>query len=105
MSLQTIVDALNPLVENAEPTGDGMRMVINLSTDQYRQIEDVVAMMQLANLMNYKRAQDAYPRLLQALKLVVAIADHPDANPGEQISLATKTRAQLDSALMFAEKP
>jgi len=105
MTLQEIVDALAPLVdpEFAKPTGDGMKMVVYLSRDQYKTIETVVSAMQLANLMNYKAAQDAFPRLLNAVKLVLAIADHPDQNPYEQISLAPKTRAQLDSALKFAE--
>lgn len=105
MTLQEIVDALTPLVdpEVAKPTGDGMRMVLFMSRDQYKAIETVVSAMQLANLMNYKTAQDSFPRLLNAVKLILAIADHPEQNPSEKIFLAPKTRAQLDSALKFAE--
>jgi hypothetical protein len=105
MTLQEIVDSLAPLVdpEVAKPTGDGMKMVLYMTRDQYKAVETVVSAMQLAQLMNYKQAQDSFPRLLNAVKLVLAIADHPDQNPTEQISLAPKTRAQLDSALKFAE--
>ena len=77
---------------------------LTLTVDQFEAFKKVASMFQLADLMNYKRAQDSYPRLLQAVQLILAIADHPGQNPGEQISLATKTRAQLDSALKFAEK-
>lgn len=105
MTLQEIVEALAPLVDRefAKPTPDGQKMVLILRDDQYKAIETVVSALQLASLMNYKQAQDAFPRLLNAVKLIVAIADHPEQNPTEQISLAPKTRAQLDSALKFAE--
>jgi hypothetical protein len=103
MNLQEIVDALAPLTDR-QATFDGEMMVIRLSVSQFEAVETVVAAMQLANLMNYKKAQDSFPRLLQAVKLVLAIADHPEQNPTEKISLAPKTRAQLDSALKFAEK-
>jgi len=102
MDLQSILDALAPIMGSGQPAGGNV--TLTLTREQYVEACNVVAMLQLADLVNYKKAQDAYPRLLQALNLVLAIADNPDANPGEKISLATKTRAQLDSALKFAEK-
>ena len=105
MNLQEIVDTLNPLVDpNNKRFLSGNQTVLHLTNDQYKAVETVVAMMQLANLLNIKKAQDSFPRLLNACKLVLAIADHPDQNPTEKISLAPKTRAQLDSAVKFAEK-
>lgn len=106
VDLQVILDALLPIVGS---TGRVTSLVpaevtVTLTHAQYRAAADVIAMIQLADLVNYKKAQDAYPRLLQAVKLVTAIADHPEANPTEKISLSPKTRAQLDSALKFAEK-
>ena len=77
---------------------------LTLTTKQWEDVKRLLAMLDLAALVNIKRAQDSYPRLLNAVKLVLAIADHPDQNPTEKISLAPKTRAQLDSALKFAEK-
>jgi hypothetical protein len=77
---------------------------LTLSVKQWEDVNRLISMLQLADLVNYKRAQDSFPRLLQAVKLVLAIADHPDHNPTEKISLASKTRAQLDSAVKFAEK-
>jgi len=105
MTLQQIVDTLAPLVdpEVVKQTPDGQKVVMFMPTETYKSIETVVSAMQLANLMNYRQAQDSFPRLLNAVKLVLAIADHPDQNPTEKISLAPKTRAQLDSALKFAE--
>ena len=85
-------------------TGVGKADRILLTYEEYRAVVSVVEMLNLANITNYKRAQEAHPRLVQALKLVLAIADSPDQNPEEKISLAPKTRAQLDSALQFAEK-
>jgi hypothetical protein len=77
---------------------------LTLNLKQWEDVQKLIAMLDLACLVNIKRAQDSYPRLLQAVQLILAIADHPGSNPGEQISLATKTRAQLDSAVKFAEK-
>jgi len=38
-------------------------------------------------------------RMRRALKLVVAIADYPNENPGETVILAPKTREQINKAL------
>jgi len=77
---------------------------LTLTVEQWAAVKELISMLQLADLVNYKRAQDSFPRLLNAVKLVLAIADHPELNPTEKISLAPKTRAQLDSAVKFAEK-
>jgi hypothetical protein len=103
MDLQSIVDALAPVLEKTTRPFPGF-VQVNLTTAEHAALTKVVQMLQLADLVNYKKAQDSFPRLLQALKLVLAIADHPDQNPTEKISLSTKTRAQLDSALKFSEK-
>lgn len=103
VDLQEIVDALAPILEKVTRPFPGF-VQINLTTTEHAALTKVIQGLQLADLVNYKRAQDSYPRLLQAVKLVVAIADHPEANPTEKISLSSKTRAQLDSALKFAEK-
>jgi hypothetical protein len=76
---------------------------LTLSLDQWEKIQKVIAMFQLADLVNYKLAQDSFPRLLNAVKLILAIEDHPFQNPDDRIRLAPKTRAQLDSAVKFAE--
>lgn len=107
MNLQEILDTLKALQqsETARPedvySGD---VVLTLTVDQWESVKKLISMIQLADLVNYKRAQDSFPRLLNAVKLVLAIADHPELNPTEKISLAPKTRAQLDSAVKFAEK-
>lgn len=107
MDLLEIANTLKALSES--DTGDTYArelgfVHLTLTVAQWEDVKRLVSMFQLADLVNYKRAQDSYPRLLQAVKLILAIADHPDQNPTEQISLAPKTRAQLDSALKFAEK-
>lgn len=103
MDLQAIVDALVPVMEKTTRPYPG-HVQINLTTEEHEALVKVAQMFQLADLVNYKRAQDSFPRLLNAVKLVLAIADNPEQNPTEKISLASKTRAQLDSALKFAEK-
>jgi len=103
MDLQAIVEALAPVLEKTTRPFPGF-VQVNLTTAEHAALTKVVQMLQLADLVNYKKAQDSFPRLLQALKLVLAIADHPDQNPTEKISLSSKTRAQLDSAVAFAEK-
>lgn len=103
MDLEAVAATLALILEKTTRPFPG-HVQINLTTDEHAALTKVVHMFQLADLVNYKRAQDSYPRLLNAVKLVLAIADHPEQNPTEKISLAPKTRAQLDSALKFAEK-
>jgi hypothetical protein len=76
---------------------------LTLRLDQWEAIQRVIAMFQLADLVNYKVAQDSFPRLLNAVKLILAIEENPFQNPDDRIRLAPKTRAQLDSAVKFAE--
>jgi hypothetical protein len=102
MDLQAILNALTPIMGSGKPAGGNV--TVTMTRQEYVDACNVIAMLQLADLVNYKKAQDSHPRLLQAVELVLAIADHPDQNPTEQISLSTKTRAQLDSAVEFAEK-
>lgn len=103
MDLEAVAATLALILEKTTRPFPG-HVQINLTTDEHAALTKVVHMFQLADLVNYKRAQDSFPRLLNAVKLVLAIADHPELNPTEKISLATKTRAQLDSAVKFAEK-
>ena len=77
---------------------------IDVTYAEYEAFQKVVAMLTLANLTNYKREQDAFPRLLNAVKLVLAIDDNADQNPGDKIVLSPKTRDQLDAAVDLAEK-
>lgn len=106
----TLLDVANTLkVLESSDTGDTYArelgfVHLTLTVDQWESVKRVISMFQLADLVNIKQAQDSFPRLLNAVKLVLAIADHPEQNPTEKISLAPKTRAQLDSALKFAEK-
>lgn len=104
MNLQEIVDTLAPLVDHRNHEVGGPSKQVYLTYAEYDAIEKVVAMLNLANITNYSKAQASHPRLLQAVKLILSIADHPEANPTEVILLSTKTRAQLDSAVEFAEK-
>jgi hypothetical protein len=103
----TLLDVANTLkvLEESDTYARELGFVhLTLTLDQWESVKRVISMFQLADLVNIKQAQDAFPRLLQAVRLILAIADHPDLNPTEKISLAPKTRAQLDSALKFAEK-
>lgn len=102
MNLKEAADVLDTLLANAVNVQGG-NIAINLTKEQHTRLVMVAHMFKLADLVNYKLAQDSFPRLLNAVKLVLAIADHPEQNPEEKISLAPKTRAQLDSAVKFAE--
>lgn len=101
MNLEQIANTLQTLLERTTRPFPGT-VQINLTADEHEQLTKVVQMFQLADLVNYKIAQDSFPRLLSAVKLILAIADNPFTNP-DKISLAPKTRAQLDSAVQFAE--
>lgn len=106
MNLLDVANALDALSKS--DTGDTYAkelgfVHLTLSLEQWEKIQKVIAMFQLADLVNYKVAQDSFPRLLNAVKLILAIEDHPFQNPDDRIRLAPKTRAQLDSAVKFAE--
>ena len=106
MNLLDVANALDALSKsNTEDTyAKELGFVhLTLSLDQWEKIQKVIAMFQLADLVNYKVAQDSFPRLLNAVKLILAIEDNPFLNPDDRIRLAPKTRAQLDSAVKFAE--
>jgi len=96
MNLQEIVDALAPLVDSKNHDVVGKADRILLTYEEYRAVVRVVEML---NLANYKQDQSTHPRLVAALELVLAIADHPDQNPTEDVFLSPKTRAQINSAL------
>lgn len=104
MNLKNIINILNVLVQKAE-VWDSLPATITISHEEFEEFRKVVAMLQFAELLNYKKAQDAVPRLLNVLKLIKAINDNPpSANPDDVVILSPKTRAQLDRALEFAEK-
>jgi hypothetical protein len=48
--------------------------------------------------------EDEVAQLRAALRLVQAIADYPERNPGETVILAPKTRAQINKALCMSMK-
>ena len=101
MNLNEVSETLRMLRVSDKLTEGYVHLV--LTVDQWEAVKQVTEMFKLADLLNIKQAQDSYPRLLNAVKLVLAIADHQDQNPYEKISLAPKTRAQLESAVRFAE--
>lgn len=107
MNLKEVADVLDTLLANASRQR-GQRVMIDLSQEEHERLCTVVSMFKLADLVNYKQAQDSFPRLLNAVKLILALDDlgknfKDDSGQVEQISLAPKTRAQLDSAVKFAE--
>lgn len=72
-----------------------------LTPDEYERVGDVVNMLKMADLVNYKTAQAAFPKLVDAVKLVLAIEAHPEDNV-EVVKLSSKARAQLHAALKAA---
>lgn len=74
---------------------------VDIDPKVYAKLGEVADNLKLADLVNYKTAQAAFPKLVKAVQLVLAIADNPDSNP-DVILLASKTRAQLESALKAA---
>lgn len=105
MDLEALLAALMPIRTGAFHVTDNGDVLIPMTADQRNAAALAVQSIELADLVNYKNAIASFPRLLQALKLVMAIADNPMANPDDRISLSTKTRNQIESALKFAEKP
>jgi pyruvate kinase len=102
MGLQGIADALAPLTSAEVVAHDKEYTSILLTPEEYTDVCAAVAQLTLADMLNQQKAVAAFPKLVNAIKLVLAIADHPFQNPTERVKLATKTRKQLESALRIA---
>jgi hypothetical protein len=71
---------------------------IRLTSSEYEEVFAVIRMLNVAEMTNYKTAQAAFPKLVQAVKLVLAL----DKDSREAITLESKHRAQLRRALTVA---
>ncbi len=101
MELQHIIDSLAPLL-SAELASHSMEhAAVLLTPDEYTNMREAVEHLTMAYLINHKTAQAAFPKLVKAVQLVLAIADNPEDNP-EIILLSSKARAQLQAALKVA---
>ena len=106
MDLETISKALEPFrdTELRELAGDDSvsSVEVKFSREQIRVMSEVADNLSMAAMMNHKTAQAAFPKLVKAVQLILAIEAHPFQNPTERVKLATKTRAQLLDALKIA---
>ena len=105
VTLQQLVAALQNLtnpsrVSIAATTNGWVRL--ELPKDQYDAAVRAVASLSLADMMNEHRAIAAFPKLVTACQLVLAIEDEPFAHHGERVKLAPKTRKQIEKALKVA---
>jgi hypothetical protein len=75
---------------------------IRLTAEEYEEVFAVTQMLKMAEMTNHKLAQAAFPKLVKAVQLVLAIEEHPFQNPTERVKLAPKTRNQLHAALKVA---
>lgn len=101
MGLEGIANALAPLKSGATESHDGSAIIL-LTPDEYAGVCNAVAQLTLADMLNQQKAVAAFPKLVNAIKLILSIADHPFNNPTERVKLATKTRNQLESALRIS---
>lgn len=98
MDISAIIAGLAPLSRDVIVNEDET-VQITITSSEYDDLFRVIGMLGMAEMMNSKQAQASYPRLFAAVSLVLAIADNPGENLGEQISLSPRTRAQLEAAL------
>lgn len=107
MNIKTVVDALKLFDErnlSSLRTYESGHVYLLLSNEEYAQAKAVRDMVSLAELTNYMNAQAAVPKLLMAVKLILAIADNPFSSPADRVFLAPKTRGQLEDAVESAQK-
>lgn len=74
---------------------------IRLTAEEYEEVFAVMQMLKMAEMINYKTAQAAFPKLVSAVQLILAIEAAPESNP-DMIRMAPKTREQLRAALKVA---
>ncbi len=101
MELQEIIDCLAPIKSAEIVIHDQEYSAILLTPDEYNDACLAIDNLKLADMVNYKTAQAAFPKLVKVVKLVLALADGPVGYPGI-ITLSSKVRAQLLSALKVA---
>lgn len=77
---------------------------LRLSMTEWDALRALILSIKLADLLEQQRMVRAFPKLVNAVKLVLAIADHAEQNPTETVKLATKTRKQLERALALSDE-
>lgn len=100
MDLQEINRVMRTLENHAQY--DEEWVDIRLTSEEYEEVFAVTQMLKMAEMTNHKTAQAAFPKLVKAVQLVLAIEDNPFQNPTERVKLAPKTRNQLLAALKVA---
>lgn len=103
MNLEALLKALTPFLSAKMVSHDMEHLSVLLTPDEYTDMREAIDNIRLADMVNYMKAQAAFPKLVKAVQLVLAIADNPEDNP-EIIMLSSKVRAQLVSALKAAGK-
>jgi hypothetical protein len=101
MNLQKIIDSLAPLLSAEVAPYSQEYAALLLTPEEYADALKAIENLRMADLLNHKLAQAAFPKLVNAVKLVLAVADNPDSNP-EIILLSSKMRAQLEASLKAA---
>jgi hypothetical protein len=74
---------------------------IRLTSEEYEEIFNIAQMLTLAEMINYRTAQAALPKLVKAVEMVLAI-ENETSTPAQVIQLSRKTRAILQDALKAA---
>lgn len=76
---------------------------LTLTLDEWDALRAILLSLKLSDLLDQQRMIRAFPKLLNAVKLVLAIEDHPSGNPTETVKLGPKTRKQLEKAITDSE--
>jgi len=75
---------------------------LEIPEDEYDAAVAAVTNLKLADLVHDRKAIASFGKLVNAVKLVLAIEAHPFQNPTERVKLGPKSRNQLRAALKVA---
>lgn len=102
MDLPKLLSALAPLKDKNRVGGHpaGEYVDVKLTREEYAEIQAVVEHLELADLLNNNKITLAFPKLVQAVQLILAIDGVGDQT--NTVKLTTSSRKQLEHALHLA---
>ena len=102
MNLQDLLKALTPFLSAKMVSHDMEHLAVLLTPDEYTDMREAIDNIRLADMVNYMKAQAAFPKLLSAVKLIIALNAGLLPDERDKVKLSSKTKARLMSALKAA---
>ncbi len=102
MNLEALLKALTPFLSAKMESHNMEHLAVLMTPDEYTDMREAIDNLRLADMVNYMKAQAAFPKLLSAVKLVLALNAGLLPEEKDKVELSSKTKARLMSALKSA---